>query len=119
MNSLSWLLYVADVCDKIPPTFAVTFILLLFSNIPLLILRGPNHLSSKFFKSSVCVVAFLTFLAIFTPSQKTVLLIAASEVGERVINSPTGDKLANTSLDLLQKMILTKIEDLDSNSNKH
>lgn len=112
MNQVSWLIYLSNICGNIGG-------LLVFVSIILSVVTGiyftisivqENDGLSKYgaaednvkvikearktrrFVPLLCVIIVLCWLvAAFTPSQETVLAIAASQVGEQVLHSPTGD----------------------------
>lgn len=99
MNTLSWFLYFADI---IPSLGIVCFgvALLLFAGAALI---GGMALDSndddvppqfwKYWRRTVVGVVVLLLIAVATPSKNTLYAIAASELGEQVLDSPTGQRV--------------------------
>jgi hypothetical protein len=102
MNTLSILLYLADIFHSLISIAAVFFSVALIGLIVLLVIRGVSIADSTLQevdnKKSILnflVVTLVTgFLLVFVPSKDTVYLIAASEIGEDVIESPVTQRLA-------------------------
>jgi hypothetical protein len=103
MNKLSWLLYLANVSDNIGSLF---WYLMLFIFIGVLIWciaglgQSADGSTDKVFWKGWRRVGYFLFPAFllvfligsFIPDKKTVYLIAASEAGETVVHSETGQK---------------------------
>lgn len=112
MNSLSWMLYLADVCDGIngPLGFISTMsgVVTLIALIAFVISATyvDTDEEAKHFNGSTKLALkitvptfFITFLlVVFTPSKDTIYAIAASEMGEEVLKSETATK-AQRALD--------------------
>lgn len=104
MNTLSWFLYFADVAHSFSITlWVISLIGAVASTIFAITAFGENEpeagrLGFKF------LVGFTTILLLNTaiPSKDTLYAIAASELGEQVIKSDTGEKI--------NKAILTWID---------
>jgi hypothetical protein len=103
MNSLSWLIYLSDVLPNVAATaggFAIflglTLAGLLFFNIVWNLDHFFTNLEKTEFpinvpwKSLISLFVFLVTISTVTPSRNTILLIAASEYGEKVIKSEVG-----------------------------
>lgn len=102
MNELSWLIYAADVAGSVGFGISTVFVLsmLVLAGTLLAVPFSEGEVMGKdirqyWFKCLVwssSFVAFSFFLGAAVPSQETVYAIAASEMGERVIQSETGGK---------------------------
>ncbi len=93
--SLSWLIYASDVIPSIGRMFAVfAFLLagfLIGYTIFFIDYNEPRYL--KFYwKSGLFIFAFLSLTATLLPSRDTILLIAGSEIGEKVIETEVGQQ---------------------------
>ncbi|TVR07416.1 MAG: hypothetical protein EA385_12885 [Salinarimonadaceae bacterium] len=100
MNNLSWILYVADAVPRAGVLVGFVSVALGVGAFALLILGGllrgqrdqglqvaGKHLHRKVPPLLGAAVIF-AFAATLTPSRSTILMIAASEVGETVASSP-------------------------------
>lgn len=99
MNELSWMIYAADVAGTMNNLFVAAGCILL---VGAGVFAGPvadiesNGLNSSSWRKHAkrcaigCAIVF-TF-AVFIPSQDTIYAIAASEMGEELLNSETGGK---------------------------
>lgn len=105
MNQLSWLLYWGNVSGNIGPLFGIlSFVIILVSILVwiLSIFVGepyPNESelelrkSLKKYRVPLVVIGFvLAITAAFCPSSDTVYAIAASQVGESMLKTPTALK---------------------------
>lgn len=107
MNSLSWLIYASDVIPRIGWTSGFFAFLLgsFLAGYTILFIvynadqdeeakrynKEPRYL--KFYwKSGLFALLFLSFIANITPSQQTILLVAGSEMGEKVIETEVGQQ---------------------------
>ena len=127
MNSLSWLIYVANVAESLSGFLAFITIVFALGAIPVCIValvhmdEQPNYrqlsepdltLRRKrkvaAFKLSCALFAAMTIVGITTsliPNRQTVLLIAASEIGERVMTHQLVQDVVDPSINLLQTWI--------------
>lgn len=115
MNNLSWLLYAADVAGSVSGVLSFTafgaMVAGVGSGIGYLATGSSPHIWSwddkatkvadhkamrdalkKIPKRAVIVFALSATLASIIPGKETIYAIAASEMGENVLNSQTGDK---------------------------
>jgi len=115
MNELSWLIYLAGVVENLASVFLILgFALLAFFVIKLVVQLYDYSLSDKEksqawfkFQLSLPIITILWLLACLMPAKETVYAIAASEIGDKVIHSPTGS-LAEQAFDVwLKKQIKT------------
>lgn len=113
MNSLSWLLYFIGLVNNLGRTLgAGCVILLIVSGITGIIGAIAATESGKFpelarvwLRRLVPAFIICAFLLTVVPSQRTMIMIAASEVGERVIKNEQVAGIANDSMDLLRSFI--------------
>jgi hypothetical protein len=97
MNSLSWLIYLSDVLPNVAATaggFAI-FLGFTFAGLLVFYIVWENLEETEFplnvpWKSLISFFVFLVTISTVTPSRNTILLIAASEYGEKVIKSEVG-----------------------------
>lgn len=105
MNNLSWLIYAADVLPALGRWFGITAVILAsvsgFSLIAVTIEDVWEDHKAWFFKVWISL-SFLIIFSALCPSKETIYLIAASEIGENVIETPEFVKIRtmiNTWLD--------------------
>ena len=127
MNSLSWLIYAANVAESLSGSLVFITILFAIATIgavivafvhmdeqpdfrplsePILTLRRKRKVAA--FKLSCAFFAAMTIVGITTsliPNRQTVLLIAASEIGERVMTHQRVQDVVDPSINLLQTWI--------------
>lgn len=123
MNSVSWMIYLADVVDGVE---SVAFSAAMMAGIAItiasmilvitMVMGGPDFWSydgpevraektksfntvqsgaGKAIKISIWTIVASCIVIAAVPSKATMYAIAASEVGEQVITSPTGEKAVN------------------------
>jgi hypothetical protein len=105
MNSLSWLLYVADLADKIIPIFFILGFVILIGWFGTWIIRSVESYDDGSHRPPlwILVPAFILILvACFVPTRTTVMLIAASEIGEEVAMNPEVQGVGRDALDLIR-----------------
>lgn len=103
MNQLSWLLYLADVASGLEIAFRTTSLVSLVVGVACLlavpategeVLEDENPrrrwFSTLRWSAFGLVSSFVLLVAV--PEKETVYAIAASEMGEQVVSSPTGQK---------------------------
>lgn len=93
MNTLSWYIYIADLCNSMPAiVIGITFFII--------ILMFISAMSQKYdepykLPKVVYLIPPLWSIAFLIPSKDTVLKIAASELGEKVLESKISSKAAD------------------------
>ncbi len=102
MNDLSWLIYLADVAGELGWIFSWLFGLSVIGGgitaligLPLAEQNAEKatwKMWGRIMYSLVTVFFVTALLNAFVPSRETVYAIAASEMGEEVLNSETGGK---------------------------
>lgn len=116
MNSLSWMIYAAEVLGRIGTTFALAsfvsfisiaigiFVGLVFS------IDDKDGTGKRIVAYSVrkwWVPLVFALIAVFTPSSNTIYLIAASEAGETIVTSPEAKEV----FDDLKAIIKSKLKE--------
>lgn len=109
MNGISWLIYVANVCGNLGSVLFALTVLSLGLTVALIIYGGCERdhafrggdrhtagmaIQGKALRFGIPTAVAILFLSVAVPSQDTVYAIAASETGERVLKSDTGNKAA-------------------------
>ncbi len=130
MNSLSWLIYAAGVVQS--ADFVIgSLVILIIPALTLLKMGGAfQNTDWKFVKGELTKVDLgedklpfsvkqliaawfvLAFIGIVTPSRSTVILIASSEYGEKILNNPKINQIVDPSIDLLKIWIEKEKKDL-------
>jgi len=122
MNSLSWLLYAADVFGSVNNSAGIlvlvsAFVALVsaFVFLPMLDCGATDEqlgANRKILKTSIIVfLSMLCVKAIF-PSENTIYAIAASEMGEKALATPTATKAMKALDHWLDKQIDDKPQDM-------
>lgn len=124
MNTLSLLIYFAGVVGNIASILSLAMVLLLIATIGSLIFWAIFHdetdssfrryqgddlvecrKTRELWRKRTLKFAVLAFLigiiGSFIPNRSTVLLIAASEMGEKVLNHPKVEQVVDPSIDLI------------------
>jgi formate hydrogenlyase subunit 3/multisubunit Na+/H+ antiporter MnhD subunit len=125
MNNLSWMIYLAGVSESLSGFFVfITVIFAILTAIATIVsvvnavetdaynrrysdntLTYKRSLKKSAFK--IAITAFICMIiagstSALLPSRQTVLLIAASEIGERVVTSERAQSVIDPSVDLLK-----------------
>jgi hypothetical protein len=101
MNDLTWFIYIVELVGRIPVAMALSGILLAFMWFILppkgCEMFGLDHYSPfmGFERVKVAMYVWLVFLAIsfLIPSRETIYLMAGSEFGEVVVNTPEAKEI--------------------------
>lgn len=112
MNKLSWMLYLADVCQGIGVFLILATIASFVMFVLMTIIRTVTAVSDDkpvpaLSRSSVAGLLAMGLAACLFPSSKTVYMIAASEAGERI--AATAE--AREMLDLVRQKLKTVLTD--------
>jgi len=116
MNSLSWLLYTADVVDSLGISMGILCALSVLSagagGFALMLTHNDYGMEEKdrkpFWKVvnlSVWVFCVALVVSCITPSKETVYAIAASEMGEKAMATPTAGKAMKALNHWLDKQV--------------
>lgn len=136
MNSLSWLIYAAGVVQS--ANFVVgSLVILILPLLTLFKMLGMfENTDYKFVKGEYSKVEMgedklpfsvrqliaawfvLAFIGIITPSRQTVILIASSEYGEKILNNPKITEIVDPSIDLLKTWIEKEKKELLEEKDK-
>lgn len=117
MNTLSWLIYLADVIPKLGEVLFGVGLLLLIGSASAAIMYFINYGdgarlgSRKEFKWTIIPGSILLLFGCLAPSKDTFYFIAGSEVGEEVLKSEAAKKtmtLVNNWLDEKLKEVTEK-----------
>jgi len=142
MNKLSWLIYLSDATSSVSDFLiflsAVSVILagvccaIYLSTIPkyndsgreltslqLEANRTFNALSISICKRAIWFFLISGILGAIMPNKSTVLMIAASEVGERMMSSQAVQGVVDPGLDFLKAWIRQQTEDITKNAEKN
>ena len=142
MNSLSVLIYLAGVAGSINAFVvfltvvfgvlaAASLVLFLFTldetdsyhrQLPEDVLTGKRETRKKAWRYMWLFLGIMTFTGITAsviPERQTVLLIAASEMGERVLNHPRVDQVVDPGIELLTTWMRTETEKLRASTNSN
>ena len=124
MNTLSWLILLAGVTGSLGKFIAfvtVVFGFLTIASVFVLIAsldsRSPDapqitKRSWRWFGVFLSLMIFTGALAAITPSRQTVLLIAASQMGEQVLNHPRVNQVVDPGIELLTTWMQKETVDL-------
>lgn len=130
MNSVSWFLYLADVAGSLKETIIPLGGIILFASVPLTIcgiaIHAGNHSwvpqadkdlwearrknCAKLARTMVPVGLALLIFAALIPSKSTMFAIAASQVGEQVVQSEQVQGIASDATKALHQWIKKQIE---------
>lgn len=118
MNSLSWLIYLADVADALDwyldVAWFIAFIVTACTLLAGAIMAGDDDADPspedwktwrRILTGAVGVVAFSTVFGAIVPQKETLYAIAASEMGEEIVTSNTANKALNGINAWLDKQI--------------
>lgn len=104
MNSLSWLIYLAGVSENLAAAFFALCLLGLLGTAIAMVAStdGPNDPTIKRFLKPTVLFVGVGLLSCLFPSQKTVYMIAGSQAGGELVQTPEFAKvrlLINQKLD--------------------
>jgi hypothetical protein len=101
MNNLSWLLYFGDIVNNIQGLCGAVIAIGGIASICLTAAffstlagyqKEEHQVIAKWLRRILTIISLAGLIVVFVPSKQTIYLIAASETGEQVLNSPTGQK---------------------------
>lgn len=100
MNTLTWMIYLADVADSLDDACGVGIAVVIAVIFCTALVRDSNgeepRIPDGWLKKAGVAVSILGALAVVSPSKDTVYAMAASEVGEQVLKSPIVTKAAKS-----------------------
>jgi hypothetical protein len=125
MNDLSWLIYLAEVSGSLSSLTQGISIIGFFS-VVISLLAGFMWMAEKngyihherdkvsfpkvvvdYIKIVLPLTIIFSFVSTFTPSRNTVMLIAASEMSQTVIETPQAQRVFNTLEQMLNNFVET------------
>lgn len=114
MNTLSWLLYLAGVAGNIAGFLAIIVLALAILQLGIVIAYAieKEMLPPRRLWISGAVAVILGIIASIIPNKETIMYIAASEYGEKVVNSKEVRDLANPATELLKTWMKKETERL-------
>lgn len=94
MNSLSWFLYLADVVGNLSGAIVAIAIILIISSLfgAFFYVAANERKPPMYFAWCFTGASAMLFLASFLPSKNTMYAIAASELGQKAVESELGGK---------------------------
>jgi hypothetical protein len=118
MNTLSWLIYFAGISESLIILFTILGILLTIGSLFMMMVSAdPETKSDEKFNKPIrwTLISGITFLVllVFVPNQKTIMLIATSEIGEKVVKSEQVANIADPSIALLKAWIEKQTKELN------
>lgn len=117
MNSLSWLIYLAEVVDAFRVTFMVLTAVSVLGSVALVVVAGDQlfeeraKTARKWWIRNIMAGFVLMTAAIILPSSRTFYMIAASEIGERAIASPEAKEMLGEIRATLMRQLKTLRDD--------
>lgn len=112
MNTLSWMIYLADLCGNLRLALAVMCFALTVTIVISLVNISDYHEESKEraaharrIRMSFCVLPAVAIIAATIPSKETVYAVAASEMGEQILQTDTAGKARQALNAWLDKQI--------------
>jgi len=136
MNGLSWSIYLIGVVGSFNSALAGIIVISAAMTFVLTIAAVVNFNSNNFGRGvseynlnmgATCkkwavragiLFGVMLFLSVVVPSERTVVLIAASQVGEKVMHNDQVTGLAKDSVDLLSTYMKTELKNLKGKNKK-
>jgi hypothetical protein len=124
MNSLSWLIYFAGVNEAILNGVIPMAVLIIFAcatGVFLLWINECYVITKRTIRNFIIAGGIVAVIATVVPDRQTLMLIASSEIGEKVINSDKITALGSTvdpSITLLKTWIENQTEVLKQQKKK-
>ena len=113
MNDLSWLIYFSNVVSNLSAVCVLILFMAIIATAILCIIHYNEGFTPKAFgyvKRLVILSLVLSLLVVVIPDRKTILLIAAAQVAERVINTTQVQNMVEPSIDLLNAWIKKELD---------
>jgi hypothetical protein len=126
MNTLSWLIYIIDIIQNLRNigsvalfVLAISIFILVICSIAFYIDKDPEVVKILgYLRKLIYITIALAAIGLFIPSRQTVILIASSEIGERVLKSTTVQSIIEPSIDLLNAWIRKELENIAKSEKK-
>lgn len=112
MNSLSWFIYLTQLVDNLSDIAQTTLIAgIIFGGFSLIFAPMILDLVDSEIPLRKAVIGFVTVMVvaliayIITPNRQTMIMIAGSEMGERIAKSGDVQSVVNPGMELIRKWI--------------
>lgn len=124
MNSLSWFIYLTQVTDSVGGGAAIIGGLGIFAGVFFVMFLSfaveDNNLTKDqaigYGKTWFSVCFGLLLISAVMPSRQTMLMIAGSEMGERLVKSDGVTSIVNPGMDLIRKWIKQEADKIKEKS---
>lgn len=118
MNGLSWFLYLADTLPKIGEGALLLGVLIcmiggLFLGFWTVEFANEEIETPPPWRLYIIIVTILFFAAVLIPSRETIYLIAGSQAGEYVVNTPEAQEILND----IHAVIRAQLSELTEKTN--
>lgn len=114
MNTLSWLLYFAGVVGNLSCFLTIIVVMLAILQLGIIVAYTVDRGELPSARLWICgaIAIPLGIFVSFIPNKETIMYIAASEYGEKVVNSKEVQDLKNPAVDLLKQWMKKETERL-------
>lgn len=120
MNSLSWLIYIAEVVQNLRGVFIATSVVsagaIALVVVMYAIMATDGDIAPGSWKKPikwVWIVFLFASISALTPSASTVYMIAASEAGEAIVTSPDGEEMLGDLKQIIRQKIKKELKEYD------
>lgn len=118
MNSLSWVLYFADIVTPISFTFTMVGCSIFVWVGVVAINNTMTVVKHKLSTKSVVIATLMTTTALLLPSKNAIYMIAASEVAGSVVSSEKGQEVLDKTLRVINKKLDGVIDEPNNKGEK-
>lgn len=125
MNTLSMMIYLSSIVHGLHFLIAMTMSLLIMFVIGAVLFCGLMAIEReyaelrkstlKYIKFAIVPVFALGIMTVVIPSRTTILMIAASEMGQRALESTDVERVVDPSIELLTVWMKSEIAELKKN----
>lgn len=115
MNSLSWFIYLTQIVDNLGVAALgclvfggmIGFFAFLIGPMAIDVMDSPPSPATirSFVRGYIITMVLAVLVSVFMPSRQTMLMIAGSEMGERLVKSESVNNIVNPGMDLIRKWI--------------
>jgi len=113
MNSLSWMIYGAEVAGNLQTiAVGVALIVGLFGGTAICVFGFDSQYKyvRKWIPAYILIMSVSGLIAVFTPSSDTIYMIAASEAGEAVVTSPEGKEMLGDLKEIIRRKLAKELK---------
>lgn len=119
MNSLSWMIYLAEICDRVQDAAGfISFMFGFIGSFGCVIAWAHCHIEGGSMKLPIVVTILYLIIEIptaavgmLTPSSSTIYMIAASEAGETVVTSPEAKEMLGDLKEIIRRKLKEELKD--------